>query len=208
LNKLLAHSFNGCHTHTHSFANFSVFITFITEQQNLRSFVDTHGNLAFASDIQELLALLFIQLDAMFGHRSDPRTFLLIYLKSSLPLKFNVADYHLERDRGNLKTALPSITAAITIIENLRTKSASPELRASYFATVEDSYEFYIDLLMQLHQKDSSKGFDAQAFHARNPDDPSPYSWAYSALQLCLYWTQHDEHYRIYLVALLLRTTT
>ena len=72
----------------------------------------------------------------------------------------------LERDRGNLDTALTQIESAITIIEDLRTKIDSQELRTSYFATVQDYYQLYIDLLMQLHQQNPNKGYDAVAFHA------------------------------------------
>ncbi|WP_414515050.1 CHAT domain-containing protein, partial [Nostoc sp. PCC 9305] len=76
---------------------------------------------------------------------------------------FNVAN--LERDRGNLQQAQTHIQAAIKIIEDLRTKIDSQELRTSYFATVQDYYQFYIDLLMQLHKKDPSKGYNALALH-------------------------------------------
>ena len=72
----------------------------------------------------------------------------------------------LKHNQGNLEEALTEIEAAIGIVEDLRTKVASPELRASYFATVQDYYEFYIDLLMQLDRQDPSKGYDARAFHA------------------------------------------
>jgi CHAT domain-containing protein/Tfp pilus assembly protein PilF len=70
-----------------------------------------------------------------------------------------------ERGLGNLQTALTQIQAAIAIVEDLRTKIGSQELRASYFATVQDYYEFYIDLLMQLHQQNPSQGYDALALH-------------------------------------------
>ena len=70
---------------------------------------------------------------------------------------------YLERNRGNLNEALTQMEAAINIFENLRTKIASQQLRASYFATVQDYYQFYIDLLMQLHKTNPSKGYDALA---------------------------------------------
>ncbi|MGB6167566.1 MAG: CHAT domain-containing tetratricopeptide repeat protein [Geitlerinemataceae cyanobacterium] len=70
-----------------------------------------------------------------------------------------------ERDLGNLQTALTNIQAAIDIIEDLRTKIGSQELRASYFAQKQDYYEFYIDLLMQLHQQNPTQGYDSQALH-------------------------------------------
>ncbi|WP_051319780.1 MULTISPECIES: CHAT domain-containing tetratricopeptide repeat protein [Planktothrix] len=72
----------------------------------------------------------------------------------------------IERDRGNFNQSLTNIEAAIKIIEGLRTKIGSQELRQSYFATVQDYYQFYIDLLMQLHQQNPSQGYDAIALHA------------------------------------------
>ncbi|MBD2615063.1 CHAT domain-containing protein [Nostoc punctiforme FACHB-252] len=69
----------------------------------------------------------------------------------------------LERSQGNLKQAQTHIQAAIEIIEDLRTKIADQQLRASYFASVQNYYKFYTDLLMQLHKKDPSKGYDALA---------------------------------------------
>ena len=71
-----------------------------------------------------------------------------------------------KRDRGNLTEALTDIEASLKIIESLRTKIASPELRASYFATVQDYYQFYIDLLMQLHKTNPKSGYDTKAFEA------------------------------------------
>ncbi|MEH1846249.1 MAG: CHAT domain-containing tetratricopeptide repeat protein [Nostoc sp.] len=65
---------------------------------------------------------------------------------------FNVAN--LERSQGNLQQAQTQIQAAIEIIEDLRTKIVNKELRASYFASVQDYYKLYTDLLMQLHKKD------------------------------------------------------
>ncbi len=71
-----------------------------------------------------------------------------------------------ERNRGNLNEALTQIEAAIKVIEDLRTKIASQQLRASYFASQQNYYQFYIDLLMQLHKTNPNKGYDAQALHA------------------------------------------
>lgn len=72
----------------------------------------------------------------------------------------------LERDRGNKAEALTRIKAAIEIIESLRANVQSEELRTSFFATVQEPYEFYIDLLMQLHRQQPDAGYDAQALHA------------------------------------------
>ncbi|MEG5174013.1 CHAT domain-containing tetratricopeptide repeat protein [Microcoleus sp. B3-D7] len=71
-----------------------------------------------------------------------------------------------KRDQNNLTEALNDIESSLKIIENLRTKIASPELRTSYFATVQDSYEFYIDLLMQLHKTNPKSGYDTKALEA------------------------------------------
>jgi CHAT domain-containing protein len=71
-----------------------------------------------------------------------------------------------KRDQNNLTEAFNDIESSIKIIENLRTKIASPELRSSYFATVQNRYEFYIDLLMQLHKTNPKSGYDTKALEA------------------------------------------
>ncbi|MEG4806085.1 CHAT domain-containing protein [Microcoleus sp. F8-D3] len=72
----------------------------------------------------------------------------------------------LKGDRGNLIAALTDIETSIKIIENLRTKITNHELRISYFSTVHDYYQFYIDLLMQLHKTQPNSGYDIKAFEA------------------------------------------
>ncbi|MBD1941177.1 tetratricopeptide repeat protein, partial [Coleofasciculus sp. FACHB-712] len=71
-----------------------------------------------------------------------------------------------QRDRGNLNEARTQIEATIKIVEDIRTRVTSQELRTSYFASVQNYYQFYIDVLMQLHKQDPSKGYDALALHA------------------------------------------
>jgi CHAT domain-containing protein len=71
-----------------------------------------------------------------------------------------------ERDRGNLKAARTNIEAGLAIVEDLRTKVVDPQLRTSYFASVQEYYQFYIDLLMQLHKQQPKQGFDALALQA------------------------------------------
>ncbi|MBU7585680.1 MAG: CHAT domain-containing protein, partial [Nostoc sp. TH1S01] len=98
----------------------------------------------------------------------------LSYYNQALPLRRAVGDRtgeaatlfnfaYLERSKGNLQTALTQIEASIKIIEELRTKIDDKELRTSYFATVQGYYQFYIDLLMQLHKKEPAKGYAAEA---------------------------------------------
>ncbi len=99
------------------------------------------------------------------------------YYNQSLPLSratgdkeqealtlYNLA--YLESTQGDLNVALTQMEAAINIIEDLRTKIDSQQLRTSYFATVQDYYQFYIDLLMQLHKTNPNQEYDAQALHA------------------------------------------
>ncbi|MBD2412854.1 hypothetical protein FACHB389_05845 [Nostoc calcicola FACHB-389] len=62
-----------------------------------------------------------------------------------------------QRNLGKLEAALSNIQTTINIVENIRGNVQSDELRTSYFATVQNYYKFYIDLLMQLHEKDPSK---------------------------------------------------
>ena len=99
------------------------------------------------------------------------------YYQQALPLSKAVGDRAgvaatlgniaiLERNRGNLQVALTPMKASIKIIEDLRTTaSVSPELRQTYFSTVQDYYQFYISLLMELHQQNPSEGYDQQAFN-------------------------------------------
>ncbi|HYL16753.1 MAG TPA: tetratricopeptide repeat protein [Terriglobales bacterium] len=68
-----------------------------------------------------------------------------------------------ERNRGNLPEARARIEAALKIVESLRAKVASQELRTSYFSTVQNYYEFDVDILMRLHAQDSIKGYDRLA---------------------------------------------
>ncbi|MGF1492572.1 MAG: CHAT domain-containing protein [Microcoleaceae cyanobacterium] len=69
-----------------------------------------------------------------------------------------------ERKQGNLKAALDNIEAAIEIVESLRTNVVGSELRSLFFASKQEYYEFYIDLLMELHQQQPTQGYDVLAF--------------------------------------------
>jgi CHAT domain-containing protein/Tfp pilus assembly protein PilF len=99
------------------------------------------------------------------------------YYSKSLPLRRVVGDgsgeavtlfgmASVKRNQNNLTEALSDIESSLKILENLRTKIASPELRSSYFATVQNYYELYIDLLMQLHKTNPKPGYDTKALEA------------------------------------------
>ena len=71
-----------------------------------------------------------------------------------------------EQNRNNLNEARNQIEATLKIVEDIRTKVTSPELRTSYFASIQKYYQFYIDVLMQLHKQQPAKGYDALALQA------------------------------------------
>lgn len=69
-----------------------------------------------------------------------------------------------DRARGKLSEARTNLEEALSIVESLRIKISSEELRSSYFASVQKYYELYLDLLMQQHKQRPSEGLEALAF--------------------------------------------
>jgi CHAT domain-containing protein/Tfp pilus assembly protein PilF len=97
------------------------------------------------------------------------------HLDEALPLRLAAGDRtgeavtllglaHVERARGNFHNARLHVESAIVIIESLRSQVAARPLRLSFNALTQDYYEFYVDLLMQTHRLDPSRGADAAAF--------------------------------------------
>jgi tetratricopeptide (TPR) repeat protein len=72
----------------------------------------------------------------------------------------------LERSRGALNESRARIEESLNILETVRAKVTSQELRASYLASVQSNYEFYIDLLMQEHKRRPSEELVATALQA------------------------------------------
>jgi CHAT domain-containing protein/cytochrome c-type biogenesis protein CcmH/NrfG len=70
----------------------------------------------------------------------------------------------IERNNGNFEEALTSIETALKLIEEQRMTRVSPEERQNFFASKQEYYEFYIDLLMELQEKNPSKGYNMRAF--------------------------------------------
>lgn len=68
-----------------------------------------------------------------------------------------------ERDRGKFDVALSQIETSLGIVESLRTKVASRELRTSYFATIQQYYQLNIDLLMQRQKQAPDNNFATMA---------------------------------------------
>src|SRR5262249_16267101 len=74
--------------------------------------------------------------------------------------------YHIartERDLGHFNEALSHAESVLKIIESQRLKVETKKLPASYFGRVQDYYEFYIDLLMQMHGRAPARGYMAAA---------------------------------------------
>lgn len=98
------------------------------------------------------------------------------YFNQSLVLRQTIGDQNgeavtqsdlaqLERDRGNFVEARKRVEAALAAIESLRLKVGSPHLRSTLVASAQRYREFYIALLMRMHQQPSDH-FDVAAFQA------------------------------------------
>ncbi|MEO6390404.1 MAG: CHAT domain-containing tetratricopeptide repeat protein [Pyrinomonadaceae bacterium] len=64
---------------------------------------------------------------------------------------------------NNFIQAREQADAAINIVETMRGRVTSQQLRTSFFASRQDAYELMIDLLMRMHQAEPRKGYDAAA---------------------------------------------
>jgi CHAT domain-containing protein len=72
----------------------------------------------------------------------------------------------LERDAGRLQEALQRLESARTLFESFRSEITGEHLRARHFATVRETYERYIDVLMQLDRSKADPDLVAKAFVA------------------------------------------
>ncbi|MGA9771296.1 MAG: CHAT domain-containing tetratricopeptide repeat protein [Blastocatellia bacterium] len=125
---------------------------------------------------QRQLATSLRNVGALYREMGDQQK-AFVYLNEGLQVSRAIGDQNaeagtlshiarLERDRGNLPEARNRIEAALAAVESLRINIKSHQLRASYFASVRNYHEFYIDLLMQLHKQRPSEGFDGAALQA------------------------------------------
>lgn len=67
---------------------------------------------------------------------------------------------------NDLYPSLEYMKASLAIIESLRSQTDDIQLRTSFFATVQSYYEFYIRLLMKLHEKQPTFGYNLTALEA------------------------------------------
>ena len=68
-----------------------------------------------------------------------------------------------ERSRGNFTQARDNLQVALKIIESARAKVSLADVRAIYFASHQEIYTFYIDLLMQLYKSEKEPNYMAEA---------------------------------------------
>ena len=67
------------------------------------------------------------------------------------------------RRRGELEAARGLMEEALDTVERHRSRQTSYTTRADFFATQQDSYDFLIDLLMEMHRKAPAAGYAAAA---------------------------------------------
>jgi len=102
---------------------------------NLGIVYDSSGNATLARDYFVKALNIFREIENKSG------TAMMLYRLASV-----------EKKLGQTEEARRHITAALEIVETLRGKIASTDLRSSYFSTVQQYYELYIELLMREHQ--------------------------------------------------------
>ncbi|MEE8585669.1 MAG: CHAT domain-containing tetratricopeptide repeat protein [Acidobacteriota bacterium] len=71
-----------------------------------------------------------------------------------------------ERRLGRLPAARQHLESALKIIESLRIRVSSPDLRATFGSSLREAYAQYIDLLMESHRSDPHKGHLEAALEA------------------------------------------
>lgn len=68
-----------------------------------------------------------------------------------------------ELKTGNVIASRRHIEAALSLFEDVRANAGADQLRASYFASKQGAYHFYIGLLMEMHRLEPMNGHDALA---------------------------------------------
>ncbi len=72
----------------------------------------------------------------------------------------------LEHKAGRLVQARAQLESAIQLIESFQSEIGGESLRAQHFAKVRETYEHYVDILMQLHRATPDAGLHEVAFEA------------------------------------------
>ncbi|MEA2206049.1 MAG: hypothetical protein QOE77_2825 [Blastocatellia bacterium] len=146
------------------------------ERQKALNYLDQALSLlrAIGNKSSEVFALTSI--GATYNAFGEPQR-ALDYLEQALKISNAIGDrngkanalYRIantQRALGNLRDARTQIEDALTLIESTRAELASQDLRTSLLASRQEYYEFYVDLLMRLHQQQPAAGSDVAAFGA------------------------------------------
>lgn len=72
----------------------------------------------------------------------------------------------LEHEAGRLPEARLRLESALHLVESFQSEIGGESLRAQHFAQVRETYERYVDVLMQSHRADPDAGLAAKAFEA------------------------------------------
>lgn len=146
------------------------------EQRKAVEYLERALQLRVAASDRQGEAITLNHLGRAFYLWRDPRKALEYYGKA-LPIWRAMGDRNgevaalygmarAESDLDELLSAIGRTEAALTIVNTLRTKIASRDLRASYFASLQDLYKLHIDLLMRLHRRQPAAGYDVAALKA------------------------------------------
>lgn len=130
----------------------------------LRDQADPQGQASVLNKIGDASAMLARYDDARRAY--DEALLLWQFLEDQRGQALTLAGMaRLERKQGKLDKARINIEKSLNLFESLRTNVTSQQLRVSYFASVQDSYNFGIDLFMQMHKQQPSSGYDISALH-------------------------------------------
>ncbi|WP_237269970.1 CHAT domain-containing tetratricopeptide repeat protein [Synechocystis sp. CACIAM 05] len=118
-----------------------------------------------ASSLNNLGYLAFLQGDVPTAINYYQRA-LILRQTTGDRLKESLTRYWLAvawKQQGEVPQAMAEIEQAIYLLENLRQAIGNDDLRASFLASKQDYYQFYIDLLMEQHQRQPNQGWDGKA---------------------------------------------
>ncbi len=133
--------------------------------QQAREISSTHGDRAWEAEALFSIGRLFNSPQQLKGARD---LFAAIRDRhGEAKTLLAIASAERARPHGSLQVARKEIEKALGLIEDLRIRaSANRDLRAYYFATKQSYYEFYIDLLMELHRRRPGAGHNGEALAA------------------------------------------
>ena len=169
----LARELGDPRTEATTLTNTGTAYSLLREELKAADYLERALQLRIASSDRQGEAITLNQFGRAFDLFRQPRKAIEYYGKA-LPIWQAVGDRNgeaaalygmarAESELDNLAEASARTQAALAIINNLRTKVASRDLRASYFASVQDIYKLHIDLQMRLHRRQPAAGFDVAA---------------------------------------------